>query len=190
MVRKNQCNIYIPSYPNPHLTQLFTEPPRSSLTILPYPGGLRKIRKNQPETTHQIRPKWPRGWAEITHSRNDLVPSCPAPLNSYHSLYLCIDHQKVLLTIFSRENSLVSLCMTKNNLPFATIAPSKKNVRLCRTNIDLEANCFHKELKCEFCFVMVFWWLSGPYSLFDGRQICRTTDHMPLQRKYVKGPVS
>ena len=26
-------------------------------------------------------------------------------------LYLYIDHQKVLLIIFSRENSLVSLCM-------------------------------------------------------------------------------
>ena len=31
----------------------------------------------------------------------------------------------------------------------------KKNVRLHRTNIDIEADSFHKELKCVFCFVMI-----------------------------------
>ena len=47
------------------------------------------------------------------------------------------------------------LCMSEKNklLYYCTI---KKNVRLCRTNIDLEAYNFRKELKCVFCFVMIF----------------------------------
>ena len=32
----------------------------------------------------------------------------------------------------------------------------KKNVRLRRANLNLEANSFRKELKCDFCFVRIF----------------------------------
>ena len=67
-------------------------------------------------------------------------------------LYLWIDHRNVLLTIFSRENSQISLCVTE----IRNYCPIKKNVRLRRANTDLETNSFRKKIKCGFCFVMIF----------------------------------
>ena len=74
----------------------------------------------------------------------------------------------VLPTMFSRENSLVSLCMTEKIKTFAII------VRLRRNNIDIEADSFHKELKCGFCFVMIV-----------VRHVGKSTENMSFHRKYV-----
>ena len=57
-------------------------------------------------------------------------------------LCLCIDHQKVLLIIFSRKESLVSICMTEK-INFAIIAPSKRIVIFAELILHLKEHKLH-----------------------------------------------
>ena len=71
--------------------------------------------------------------------------------------YLRVDKEKVMLIIFSRENSLVSVCMTNIKLNFCNYCTIQKNVHLPRPTTDPRANSFHKEIKCVFCLVYSSW---------------------------------
>ena len=66
-------------------------------------------------------------------------------------LYLCIYQEKVLLIIFSRENSLVSLCMIeRNNLAFAIIAPSKRIFVFAELILTLRQTVFIRNKNADY----------------------------------------
>ena len=81
-------------------------------------------------------------------------------------LYLCIDNKKVMLTciIFSWENSLALVCMTKYLTELLQLLHHPNT-------IDLKINSFQKELKCVF-FTYSSWWKQD----FCKHQSCRFTD--------------
>ena len=70
----------------------------------------------------------------------------------------------------------------KKSLTFAVIAPSKR-IHFGRADINLEA----KELKCVFCFVMIFHDYDQVH-IYVIRQIGKSVEQ--LYKKYVKQPVS
>ena len=73
----------------------------------------------------------------------------------------------------------------KSNLTFS-INASKRTFVFA----ELKLNSFHRELKCGFCFVMIFHDYQAHIRRSTDWQICGMTENMPFHRKYVKGPIS